>query len=45
MVVARKFICRLTGRDECDINICHIEKQPPEVFCKQGVLKNFTKFT
>ena len=24
---------------------CYIKKQPPEVFCKKGVLKNFTKFT
>ena len=22
-----------------------IEKQPPEVFCKKGVLRNFVKFT
>ena len=25
--------------------IKYIQKQPPEVFCKKGVLKNFTKFT
>ena len=22
-----------------------LQKQPPEVFCKKGVLRNFTKFT
>ena len=22
-----------------------IQKQPPEMFCKKGVLRNFTKFT
>ena len=26
-------------------NCIKIEKQPPEVFCKKGVSKNFTKFT
>ena len=30
-------------------HICHIffkkQKQPPKVFCKKGVLKNFAKFT
>ena len=25
--------------------IKYIQRQPPEVFCKKGVLKNFTKFT
>ena len=24
---------------------CKNKKQPPEVFCKNGVLRNFTKFT
>ena len=23
----------------------HVQKQFPEVFCKKGVLRNFTKFT
>ena len=25
--------------------VLEIEKQPPEVFCEKGVLRNFTKFT
>ena len=23
----------------------NVQKQPPEIFCKKGVLKNFAKFT
>ena len=26
-------------------NTNRLQKQPPEVFCKKGVLKKFTKFT
>ena len=25
--------------------LVYIQKQPPEVFCEKGVLRNFTKFT
>ena len=25
--------------------LCSVQKQPPEVFCKKGVLKKFTNFT
>ena len=28
-----------------DISLCIWQKQPPEVFCKKDVLKNFAKFT
>ena len=24
---------------------CSLKKQPPELFCKKGVLRNFVKFT
>ena len=27
------------------LKVCNIKKQPPGVFCKKGVLKNFSKFT
>ena len=26
-------------------SLCLLQKQPPEVFCKKGVLKNFANFT
>ena len=28
-----------------DISLCIWQKQPPKVFCKKDVLKNFAKFT
>ena len=28
-----------------DINLWYLQKQPPEVFCKKGILRNFAKFT
>ena len=41
------FFCFWLSASECqfggDIRSC--QKQPPEVFCKKGVLRNFAKFT
>ena len=28
-----------------EISVAGLSKQPPEVFCKKGVLRNFSKFT
>ena len=32
-------------RNEPQISPGFVKKQPPEVFCEKGVLKNFAKFT
>ena len=43
---------RFSREDIVEVNVVYVigkiltkQKQPPEVFCRKGVLGNFTKFT
>ena len=36
-----RFVSRIDASNEA----CTAQKQPPDVFCKKGVLKNFASFT
>ena len=44
ILLVSKFVVILVKRKSC-ISVANSQKQPPEVFCKKGALRNFTKFT
>ena len=43
--VCNKFLATKRNMIKFQESLCLFEKQPPDVFCKKGVLKNFADFT